>query len=310
MQVTNNLDLPPQLVRVLTHPDMRYSRGDSDISITQLLSGPRQVMLREAHRHEVVEDISDNIFRLLGSVLHKILELGADEGDGIVERRVATEIKGWKVSGGVDVQIVDPTRKAIKIIDWKLTSVMTVMAGRPEWSAQMNCYAALLRREGWTIMGLENIVVLRDWSRARAGVPTYPKAAVVRMEQPVWAAEDAEAFLTERVDVHQAAVAGEMLGDPMPECTPEERWQEADTYAVMAPGGTRAKRVSESREEMEAWIKESGGAKKDSLRIVKRPGQPRRCLNYCLGAPWCDQWAKDRDAMAASGNTPNEEEVA
>lgn len=296
MQVTNRLDLPPQLVRALLHQDLRYSRGNSHISVTQLLSSPRQVALREAHMHEIVEDVSENIFRLLGSVLHKILELGAEDDGSIIEKRVTTIISGWRVSGGIDVQIVDEGRREVHILDWKLTSSMTVMAGRSEWAEQLNCYAAMLRREGWTVTGVENIAVIRDWSKGRIEVPKYPQAAVVRIHQPLWSAEEADQFLTDRVTIHQEAVAMEMLGDPLPFCTDEERWNRGDSYALVSDSG-RAVKVGQTVEEIEEW--HAASKRKYSGSIERRPGLPIRCMSYCPAAPWCDQWANERGVEIA-----------
>lgn len=298
MQVTNRLDLPPQLVRALTHRDLRYSRGNSRMSVTQLLSSPRQVALQEAHAHEIVEDVSDSIYRLLGSVMHKILELGGDAADGIVERRVSTTIAGWEISGGVDVQVLDPSTKGIKVIDWKLTSAETVTKGRPEWTQQLNCYAALLRREGWVVTGLENIAVIRDWSRVRASKMdgrengAYPTSAVMRIVQPVWSPEEADAFIERRVRLHQEAQTIERLGAHLPYCTDEERWNRGDTYALISPNGKTMK-VADTQEALAEWIINH----KRNIKVGKverRPGRPVRCMSYCRAAPWCDQWIAEQ----------------
>jgi hypothetical protein len=291
MQVTNNLDLPPQLVRALMHRDMRYSRGSSRMSVTQLLSSPRQVALQEAHQHEIVEDVSDSIYRLLGSILHKLLELGSTEDDGIIEQRVSTTIDGWEVSGGVDVQVLNKDGREIKIIDWKFTSVLTVTENRPDWAKQLNCYAALLRRAEWRVTGLENIAIIRDWSRARAQMSNkYPQSAVARIVQPLWPEEEADAFLRERVRLHQEAQAIERLGAHLPYCTDEERWNRGDTYALVSPKG-RAIKTGDTPEEIVDWI--INAPKKYDGKIVRRPGVPTRCMNYCRVAPWCDQWAAE-----------------
>jgi hypothetical protein len=62
MRLTNNYDLPPQFMRAITNPVLAYSKGDADMSVTQLLRSPRIVGLNEKHHHEIEEDISDRIY--------------------------------------------------------------------------------------------------------------------------------------------------------------------------------------------------------------------------------------------------------
>ena len=70
MNITNKYDLPQSLVNAVGR--FSYSRGKSDISVTQLIDSPRIVKLKEKHSPEIVSDISEEIWRLVGSALHLI----------------------------------------------------------------------------------------------------------------------------------------------------------------------------------------------------------------------------------------------
>ena len=83
MLITNNEALPQPIVDAVTKDP--YSRGDSDISVTQLLQPARKVVLEKKHDHEMVVDAADRLFALLGQIGHGILERAANSG--IVEKR-------------------------------------------------------------------------------------------------------------------------------------------------------------------------------------------------------------------------------
>ena len=72
MNLTNKYDLPQSLVNAVGR--FSYSRGKSDISVTQLIDSPRIVKLKELHNDKIVSDISEEIWKLVGSALHLIAE--------------------------------------------------------------------------------------------------------------------------------------------------------------------------------------------------------------------------------------------
>lgn len=68
--LTNKLNLPLAVVQAVTNDP--YTRGDSDISVTQLISPPYQRRLRQTV--EPVEDVAERLFSLYGQLAHGLLE--------------------------------------------------------------------------------------------------------------------------------------------------------------------------------------------------------------------------------------------
>ena len=113
--ITNNHGLPGPLVTAIRNDD--YDRGDSDITVTELIAPPRQVALKRKHAGEITEDASDRIWSLVGQVGHAILERAGKDAH-IVEKRLYATSKDWKVGGKADLYL---SEKAI--IDYKFTTV-------------------------------------------------------------------------------------------------------------------------------------------------------------------------------------------
>ena len=65
MKLTNKHNLPATFVNVITRPT--YSRGDSEISVTEILSPPQLVQLRRRHAEEIEVDAADQVWSLFGS---------------------------------------------------------------------------------------------------------------------------------------------------------------------------------------------------------------------------------------------------
>jgi hypothetical protein len=163
--LTNKLNLPRSIVAAVTNDG--YSRGKSDISVTQLISPPFQRKLRETV--EPQEDVADRIWSLLGQSVHTVLERAYPEGttDAVVETRLFTTVEGWSVSGQMDVL------EAGTLMDFKVTSVWS-RKGKPEWEQQLNLLAALCRRQmaetgdvRFNVNRIQIIAIFRDWVQSK-----------------------------------------------------------------------------------------------------------------------------------------------
>ena len=242
MQITNRYNLPEAIANAARRDT--YSRGASRISVTQLISSPRIEALRSVHHDKMVVDITDRIWALLGTAVHHILEVGAEEGH-TSEERLFTEVDGWTISGAVDIQADGG------IIDYKCTSVYSVMNDKPDWETQLNLYAYLVRRsKGERIKKLQICAILRDWRKSDAErKPDYPQQPIVMVRVPLWAPERQDEYVAERVLLHKRAAAAVDLGTPLPLCSDEDRWARGDTWAVFKPEGKRAFRVVDTSEE-------------------------------------------------------------
>lgn len=264
-----------------------YSKGDADISVSGLLSPPRQRTLMERHKDELTEDASDRIHSLLGQSIHTILERA--NKTGIAERRLAINIGGWKVSGGMDLVHGDG-----KLTDYKTTTAWSFKDGgvKREYEEQLNCYAEILRQNGEEVKELEIVGILRDWSKLEMmRNEGYPRQQVIVRSVRMWPSDYASNFMLMRVKMHQDALKADVL----PECTKEERWAEDDVYAVHKEGKKAAEKLfkaSELGDNAEAMAN-AFAAESKLLSVVKRPGESRRCRAYCAVNKFCDQYQKE-----------------
>lgn len=259
-RVTNTLGLPIPIVRAALASLNGYDREGSKYSITGLLDPPRKPAILAEHFPELVEDVSDVIYRLLGSALHSLCEwacLDPDptklEGDWVydgdlsldgwvIEQRFHTTVAGQSVSCKVD--FYDTNTRTLW--DLKCTSVWGAVFDRGEWADQLNGSRPMLvdndlpDPEHLRIVG-----VWRDWQKSRAGGKNYPDKQITNLSKERWTLDQARDFLTERVTAHEAAAT------ELPLCTDDERWKGYDRQA----------------------------------------GQTvyRRCDSYCAARPWCEQ---------------------
>lgn len=283
--LTNRLKLPRSIVAAVTNDP--YTRGDSDISVTQLISPPYQRRLRESSEVEQVEDVSDRVWSLLGQCVHLLLERAypAHIGDtnAFLELRLFHEILGWKVSGQFDV-LEDGCLQ-----DFKVTSVWSVMGDtKIEWEQQLNLLRYLCHVNKLGVDSLRIVAILRDWSKSKASMnPGYPRAQVEVIDIPMWSLEKAEEYLIERVKAHQDSTP--------PVCSDKERWKKNDIFAVMKEGRKSAVRLydtseHENAEQLANVHAETAG---DGHFVVKRAGEFTRCQNYCNVSHVCPAMKTD-----------------
>lgn len=278
MKYTNNLNLPEPIVNAVINDP--YTKGDSDISITGLIAPARQRVLAKLHKDELVEDVSDRIYSLLGQVMHGILERAtSDKAQAIYEKRFYLTIDGVKVSGQLDAYYLNGL-----VQDYKLVSLYSVKDGvKSEYEEQLNMYAALLRENGLEVNKLELVCILRDWSQGKARQDeTIPQQQIIKLPVTVWSHKEALAFLHERVKIHKAA------NKNLPECTAEERWAVPDKWAVMPKkGAARSLKNHDSKALAEEHSKNIPGS-----FVEARPGRNNRCEDYCLVSSFCEQFKK------------------
>lgn len=302
--LTNRHNLPTPLVNAILNDP--YNAGESDISVTRLIQPPQIKWLLRGR--EVTEDAVDRIWALLGQVMHTILER-ANPGTAVVEKRLFTKVRGWVVSGQFDVL------EGNVLTDYKFTTVYA-RGGKVEWVNQLNLLYALCRRNDVAIDRAQVIAIFRDWRPREALAHDYPKTQVAVIPVPLWSPEKAEAYLEERVRIHQ-------LDNPPP-CTDEERWAqperwalmqgEQEQWALMQEGRKRAVKVLDEKQDLplkpgQYWERREGQPGKRAIRLFEtkpeitlgrgqywehRPGAYRRCEGYCAAAPFCPQLAAEQ----------------
>ena len=283
MKYTNKHNLPDPVVRALTS----YEKGQSveGLRVTTLIDSPRISQLRREYSHQITEDVSDLVWRVLGTAIHEVFEKAASNAY-VSEERLSHTIDDTLISGAIDYQFEDDGEVDLK--DYKSTSTYKITIGdHTDWEKQLNVYAYLIRKvKDFTVRSASVIAVLRDWRQAEADRKAdYPQSSIVEIPITLWSDEEQDAYVSERARLHNMAQLGAEFND-LPECSDEERWAKPAKYAVMKKDAKRALRVFDTQQEADAFAKE------DSARHVEvRPATYTRCANnYCGVAEFCNQW--------------------
>ena len=144
MNLLNKFNLPSPIVRAVENDP--YNRGESDISVTQLIDSPLIRRLRIKHQNDIEEDVTDRIWSLLGQAVHSILERGADSPDveGAEERIFTTE-NDYVLSGQYD--LIYRLHGNLVLADYKVTSAWSVAYGSSKWEYQLNVLKWMVERE-------------------------------------------------------------------------------------------------------------------------------------------------------------------
>lgn len=298
MKITNNFGMPQPFVDFAIND--KYSKGKADISVTTLIDSPKIRLMKEKHDHEIEVDAVDMVWALFGTAVHSVLENSKQSKNSITEERLYSEIDGWVLSGAVDRQ--ETKNDQITIVDYKVTSVWSVIYGKPEWENQLNCYAYLVDDKNDSLFTQKKVTklkicaILRDWNRRDAErKEDYPKAPIVFVDIPLWSFGDRLDYIKKRMSLHQEAqILSDTHGD-VGLCSDDDMWKKNDTWAVKKKGQKRALRVLDSEEEAIKyidWHNETDKAytKKTDLEIEFRSGEYTRCGNYCSVADFCNQY--------------------
>ena len=279
MQLTNRLNLPAPILRAI-HND-KYDRGDSDITVTELI-GPAQIRhLKKKHAAELTEDAADRVWSMLGSAMHSVLEdIAKGDPNLVAEKRLYVDMGVDETSVMLGGQFDIYDRELHELTDYKVTSVWNAL-GKQEWEEQLNVLAFLLAINNYgKPRSLRVIAILRDWQKRMANTGEYPRCQVVNIEVKQWPDGAASEYIIKRLREH--------LQDPPPPCTDEERWTEPASFAVMKKNTKKAIRVFKSKEEALEWAGD-----RMEYSVFDRPAQYRRCEAYCPVALHCPQWAAE-----------------
>lgn len=291
MRYTNRLNLPQPIVDAVQRKSYDGPFDDKTFSVTQLLQPARLNELMRRNDAKIVEDVADRIWALMGTSVHEVLE--KSDSSALKEERLWAPIPdtpGLKLTGRFDrlALIRDPYDRMI-LQDYKLASVWEViMEAKPDRARQLNMLRWLCVKNGYKVDGLQNIMILRDWSLRKSKTEEgYPDHQVAIIEQPMWAMAEAENFIHERAMQLLAARAAESQDD-LPRCSPEETWERPTQYAVMKKDRQRALRVFGSADEAQAWIDVYDYPNQVSIEV--RRGEKVRCESYCPVADFCEQF--------------------
>lgn len=287
MKITNNDGLPEPIFQAIKNRP--YNRGDSDISVTGLISPPRILQLQDRLKDVLEVEASDSLYALSGSAIHATLEwAGAtlDKDRYILEQRLFAEANGWRVSGQIDV--ID--LKDSLLTDYKNTShYVAIFGAKEEWTQQLNIYRWLCHVNGYNISRLEIFANLRDWNKMKSYRDReYPQVGFKVIPIEVWPLDVTEKFVHDRVAIHQLAVTTPTASLPM--CTSDERWTKGGGWAVKVDGHKSAKKICDTKQEALSWMSANvkDPATLAKTRLEPRAGEQRRCIGYCPVRFHCD----------------------
>lgn len=329
--ITNKHNLPEVFVNALKH-DTHVTNGD--ISVTQLIDAPQIRYLRKNNviEEDAMDMIFTLMGTAVHHILEKA-EIKSTEAQSIIQTsgilsKMAIESKEPKlkaaadflkdlalkrfpdafnddvvteqtISFTVDDMIISGTfDKLIKstktLQDYKNCSVYQYIypEARDKWAAQMNIYVYLI----WKVLGIkvekiEIIAIFKDWKESgKLGNRDYPETPIKVIPIPVYSIEQMETYIKKRVALHRRADKGDV-----PECSAKERWSNADTFAVTAPGRARCIKANfPSRELAQAHI-DSMSKKVAGVYIEMRPGEDKRCESFCAVSKFCKQYKNRKD---------------
>ena len=284
--LTNALGLPKPFVDAVTNG---YVPKPNRYSVTRVLGGTCEAVLLRRHHDELGGDVSDRVWVILGSAVHKILEESEETDSQLKENWVSAKVGDYELSGIFD--LYDAETKTVT--DWKTASCWKVRFGDYEdWRRQILLYCWILRQNGFEADNGEVVAILKDHSKRDArfkageGYPPHP----VHVER--WSFSDADFEWAERyVNEWFAKVkVQESLDDAQLEpCSEQQRWHKDDKWAVKKKGRKTAIRVFS--DEMDAYQRAENenmlAGKTDLFYVEYRRGEDTKCEGYCDAAAWC-----------------------
>ena len=286
MQVTNVHNLPEPLVTLARRE--YYSKGAAQYSVTEIMSPPKIRRMREKYDDQIVTDVSQMLWSLLGSALHVVMERGETSG-WIKEERLFAEVDGVSISGAIDLQ--EEGEGGITIYDYKFTSAWAVMQEKEEWTQQLNIYKWLVETvKQRKVVGLKICAMVRDYSKHDLR-EAYPAAPICVVDIPLWDSVKTEMYIRERLEMHRESKMRADFEEDLQNCSNEERWMSETTFAVKREGRKTAIRVFKTIEEATEL------AEKEKGYVETRLGEPRRCTgDFCGVSQWCAQYQGERNA--------------
>ena len=283
MKITNKYGLPQAFV---TMAESDYQYKDKRYSVSSLLKGTRETILERRYHNEIEQDVSDMIWLLFGTAVHSILEQHEEADHELAEEYLILDLEnGYKLSGRFDLY----NAKTKTVTDYKTCSVWKMIyKDFEDWRTQLLIYAYMLKSIGFEVETGEIIAMMKDHSKSKAkNDHNYPQLPVDRIKFSFSDKdfEEIEVFIKERFK--EIAKAEGMADDELPLCTPEQRFNSGDKFAVMKKNRKRALRVLDSMEEAEIYLANNGGD-----FIETRPGEDKKCNDYCRVNKFCSYYNK------------------
>lgn len=285
--LTNKMKLPQPFVDAAAS---KRKVVQDQYSCTTILKGVCEIILSRRHADEITEDVSDRVWAIFGTAVHKILEQGKETAEQIKEGSVKVPVGKYTLTGIFDLYD-DATGT---VTDYKTAATIKYQKGEFEdYRQQTLIYCWMLRQYGFDAHRAEIVMILRDWVKSKAKFDAeYPQTQVqkVSFEFTDEDFKQIETFINAKfdaIDEAQALPDGELVP-----CDESERWHRPDTWAVVKDGNKKAYRVLSSEHEAQEMAESlSSGDKR--YHIEHRPGEDAKCEGYCAVKQWCPLWAEN-----------------
>lgn len=286
MKITNKHHLPSMLKRAI---EKEYTYRDKRYSITSLLDPDRVIMLKRRHNDEIEQDVTDLIFALLGTKTHFELEhIDLLENEHVEDHLEYTFENGYTLSGIIDHY--DDTY----LDDYKTCKAFTLIfkSDYDKWKKQlqMGAYLAYKKDGKWRKKG-RIIAILKDWNRLKAQTEKdYPKFACKVVNFNLGTPKEVEKMILARFD--RIIELEKMSDKDLPLCTPEERYNTGDKYAIKKKDNKRASKIHDTLEEAQKHLNNLEKDYPGVYEIEVRESQNTRCEQYCSVCKFCDFYKK------------------
>jgi hypothetical protein len=287
-KITNIYNLPDAMVRAL---ESDYEYKDKRYSVTTVLAPLRETLLKRRYHDKIETDASDLIWALWGTGIHKALEVSAKNGELLEQGLGADIINGYRLTGYADM--IDLNRNMV--VDYKSSSVWQYINGDfDKYKQQLQMYSYLYYKMTGVFLDKGQIVMfMRDFSKMRAKNEkgNYPERPVMTINFDLGSPEEIEAYIVERFELlikYENAMDHEL-----PLCTPKERFNSGDKYAIMQKGKKRAVKLHDTLDLANAHLEYLQKTGEDVYSIEVRKGTDTKCLEYCSVNMFCDYYKEN-----------------
>jgi len=242
--------LPDYFTSAVEAASNDYVQGRTAFTATALCKPPRMLVL-EQDPEIPPPDVADEVWKLLGSAMHKLMERGQLSLGDMREKRLYAEVDGVEISGQADLYVFAER----KLVDFKFTKVYGAQHPHQEWKTQLDILAFIWKYNGFDVQAIENLIIMRDHSsfESKRG---YPKCPVIVKPWTLASSEETLADIRKRI--------AERSCDPRP-CTPEEMWQRGDGQRVRCELYCRANSVCGAFQEYKEY--RSG----KTVKVIDKP---------------------------------------
>ena len=280
MPLTNKMNLPQPFVDAATS-DHEYS--PHRYSVTELLGGTCEAVLKRRHAGEATEDVSDRLWALLGTAVHKVLESAQSSPEQHQEQWLCVPIDNdgerYELSGIFDLY----DESTGTVTDWKVTGTIKWQKQEfDDYRLQILIYCWMLRTKGYKADNGEVVMMLRDWSKPKSRFDSeYPQCQVQKVS---WSFTDNDFEEVERyiLDWFTNVEKQEKLKDSeLTPCSPENRWHRDDKWAVVKNGVKRATRVLDDNDDAATLCEKLSEKSGKPYHVEYRKGEDVRCVMYC-----------------------------